>query len=87
VTDDQKDLVLAYKATFATETGKKVLEHLRRVGNIHSTRLVRGNGFDVNQLIFDEAQRAFVLEIVRKVEMVLGQPVQTVAITKEQKNG
>lgn len=71
-TQEQRDLIVAYKATFGSDTGKAVLADLRNKTCMDRSAIVPGQPIDMNQVLYAEAQRAMVLYIIKKVEADLG---------------
>lgn len=70
---EQEALVGAYKRTFLTDDGQKVLAHLK--ARVNRPMIPRGDApIDTNWLIYFEAQRALVLEIMRKIETTFDAP-------------
>ena len=75
-----RTLVLAYKATFATETGQIVLGDLRNAGNMAKGHLRAGAPIDKDLLLFNEARRMLVLDIEKLIQTNLEdvKPTQTI---------
>ena len=72
--EEEKALSQAFKETFATDHGKKVLEKLRGLTtfNKSSVSADKTKKIDVNRLIYDEGQRAIILYIDRQINKDLG---------------
>lgn len=80
--DDGRQLIIAYKATFGTPEGQRVLEDLKRKTSIARPGIQPGIPIDTHWLVYGEAQREFVLDIVRHVEADLDAEEQTMAISE-----
>jgi hypothetical protein len=79
---DWKMLLSAYRATFGTADGIRVLNHLKKATNFHRAHF--GGKIDVNSLIAEEARRGLVLEIIANVEANPDTPEPETAITQKE---
>ena len=63
--EDRKQLLKDYKATFATEPGKRVLKDLFKQGHINKSSF----NVDSHKTAFNEGQRDIVLYINKMIEL------------------
>jgi len=68
VTDAERAILNDYVALFDTDVGRRVLENLKHRAGFYLTRVMRGAPIDPTRLVWYEAQRAFVLETVKRAE-------------------
>ena len=73
MTDDERAILVDYVDLFATDVGRRVLEDMKRRAGFHGTRVKKGEPIETTRLIWNEAQRAFVLEIVNRADFDFSQ--------------
>jgi hypothetical protein len=66
--EQKKQLIIDYKQTFNTETGKRVLNDLKRKTTLHRSSVRPEKPIDTNRLVYDEAQRSMILYIIQMLE-------------------
>lgn len=66
MTDDEKQVVVDYRATFNTEHGKRVLERMKKKAKFHmGSKPKKADGdIAVNELVWLAAQRSVVIDII-----------------------
>jgi len=75
-------LLRDYKNVFNSDAGRRVLDDLKKATTLGCRAIPAGISIDTNWLIYDEAQRVFVLDILAKLEVDLDIQIQTVALTE-----
>jgi len=69
-------LVCTYKRLFGTDDGLTVLEDLKKKTTISRSSILDKTNMNVNQILYDEAQRTLVLYIDRMVNIDLKERLQ-----------
>jgi len=64
-------LVCTYKRLFGTDDGLTVLEDLKKKTTLNRSSILDKANMNVNQILYDEAQRTLVLYICKMVNMDL----------------
>lgn len=65
--DNEKQISLDFKETFATEHGERVLKKLRSLTTFSRSSINSVKEIDVNRLVYDEGQRAVILYIDKQI--------------------
>jgi len=68
VTESERALLVDYVDLFATATGQRVLEDMKHRAGFYRTRVMKGLPIDPTRIVWNEAQRAFVLETAKRAE-------------------
>ena len=66
MTDDERAILVDYADLFATALGQRVLEDMKRRAGFYGTKVKKGMPIEPTRLLWNEAQRAFVLEVVNR---------------------
>lgn len=66
MTDAEHQLLNDYIDLFASPIGKRVLEDMKRRAGFYGTKVQKGAPIEQTRLVWNEAQRAFVLETVNR---------------------
>ena len=77
-------IVVDYVDVFSSPAGKRVLEDMKRTAGVYDSKVVVGAPIETTRLIWNEAQRAFVLEVTNCAAYDFSKEPGNV---KEQKNG
>lgn len=81
-----KQLIIDYKQTFATDSGKRVLADLRRRCPMLTEAIDATKGVDVNRILIEEGRRSVVLHIYKMLKLDPNEERQTRAITQGEYN-
>jgi len=73
MTDDERQVLADYIDLFSTPIGKRVLEDMKQRAGLYGTKVKKGLPIEGTRLIWNEAQRAFVIEIVNRAEFDFSQ--------------
>jgi len=68
VTDAERQIIEDYKAVFGTDSGRRVLEHMKVRAGVNWCRVSKVAPIEANRVIWNESQRAFVLGTIQNVE-------------------
>ena len=79
-----KQLVIDYRQTFATESGKRVMADLRRKCPFLCETLASGGGIDKDRLLFVEGQRSVVWYIYKMLRRDPNQEAPTIAVNRKE---
>lgn len=83
MTDAERAILADYVDLFATPAGQRVLENMKRRAGYYGTKVKKGLPIEQTRLIWNEAQRAFVIETVNRAAYDFSQePVE-----EENENG
>ena len=66
MTDEERAILVDYVDLFATPIGLRVLEDMKRRAGCYGTKVKKGLPIEPTRLLWNEAQRAFVLEVVNR---------------------
>jgi len=66
VTEDEHQLLNDYIDLFSTPVGLRVLEDMKRRAGVYGTKVKKGLPIEQTRLIWNEAQRAFAIEIANR---------------------
>ncbi len=72
-----------YKNVFAGEAGQRVLDDLKGLTTINQNAIPTGQAIDTGWLIYAEAQRVFVLNIIAKINVDIEAQSQEIAESEE----
>jgi len=84
VTDAERAILVDYIDLFDTPIGQRVLEDMKRRAGIYGTKVQKGLPIEQTRLIWNEAQRAFVLEVANRATYDFSKEV---AKSEEKENG
>ncbi|MBE3117896.1 MAG: hypothetical protein IMZ50_03955 [Candidatus Atribacteria bacterium] len=73
MTEAERSIIVDYIDLFATPAGKRVLEDMKKRAGFYGTKVKKGLPIEQTRLIWNEAQRAFVLETMNRAEYDLTQ--------------
>lgn len=82
-TQEQRDLIMAYKTAFGTEAGKSVLADLRKKSGLDQPFVTLGEPIDMPTVLYHEAQRAVILYVINKLQANLDDNDSETARTEE----
>jgi len=68
VTDAERQIIEDYKATFGTDSGRRVLEHMKLRARVNWCSVSEKVPIEPNRVIWNEARRDFVLGTIQNVE-------------------
>ena len=84
MTDEERAILVDYVDLFATPIGLRVLEDMKRRAGCYGTKVKKGLPIEQTRLIWNEAQRAFVIEVANRAAYDFSrEPVQN----EEKENG
>ena len=66
MTDAERAVLVDYVDLFATPVGQRVLEDMKRRAGFYGTKVKKGFPIEQTRLIWNEAQRAFAIEIANR---------------------
>ena len=84
MTPEHRQLVAAYKKIFATDEGQQVLADLKRYSTLSRPSIVPGQPIDLQRVLYDEAQRAVLLYVIRKLETSLEDVPPATAVSQDE---
>lgn len=80
-------LVIDFQTTFKTGSGQNVLKRLRSLTTMDRSSVTDKTNINVNQLIWDEAQRFMVLYIEKMINCNLDKDKQIETVNERKENG
>jgi len=66
MTDAERAILADYVDLFATPTGQRVLEDMKRRAGCYGSKVKKDRPIEQTRLIWNEAQRAFVIETANR---------------------
>jgi len=66
MTEAERAILVDYVDLFAQPVGQRVLEDLKRRAGFYGTKVKKGLPIEQTRLIWNEAQRAFVIEVANR---------------------
>jgi len=66
MTEAERAILVDYVDLFAQPLGQRVLEDLKRRAGVYGTKVKKGLPIEPTRLIWNEAQRAFVIEVANR---------------------
>ena len=66
MTEAERAILVDYVDLFATPVGQRVLEDMKRRAGVYGTKVKKGLPIEQTRLIWNEAQRAFVIEVANR---------------------
>ena len=68
MTEADREIIVDYQRTFATPEGKRVLDHMKWRAGMTWCKVSKTLPIEPNRVIWNEAQREFVLGTLKNVE-------------------
>ena len=66
MTEAERAILADYVDLFATPVGRRVLEDMKRRAGVYGTKVKKGLPIEPTRLLWNEAQRAFAIEIANR---------------------
>ena len=66
MTDAKRAILEDYVDVFATPAGQRVLENMKQRAGYYGTKVAKGAPIEPTRLVWNEAQRAFVIETMNR---------------------
>lgn len=65
---DYKQRIMDFKIVFGSDEGKRVLKYLISQTTLSHSSVAKGKAIDMNRVLYNEAQRAMILHIVKLID-------------------